>query len=101
MDYLKLACEHLGVEESQVLKHRLEKNEIVVILDLGTSGCPKYAIRLETLTPKKKPVEVNATDGARRYAREHGVDLADIARATSGRITVNVVKGYVREVGDD
>lgn len=59
-DYLARALEYLEIAESQVLKHRLDERagEIIVIVDRGIAGCPKYAIPLAELPPIPAPVNI-------------------------------------------
>jgi hypothetical protein len=57
MDYLKAACEHLEVESTAVLAHHIGEDSIVVVVDRGIAGCPKYTIPLSELTavPSAEP----------------------------------------------
>ena len=48
-DYLARAVEYLGAEPGEVLKHRVQGDEYIVILDKGIAGCPKYRIPLSKL----------------------------------------------------
>lgn len=55
MDLLKIACAKLGAASDQVLVHRIEDGELVLILDRGIAGCPKYYIPLIDLQPEPEP----------------------------------------------
>jgi hypothetical protein len=48
-DYLARAIEYLGAEPGEVVKHRVQGDEYIVILDKGIAGCPKYHIPLSKL----------------------------------------------------
>ena len=48
-DDLESACEYLGVDKGSVLKHRVQGDEYIVIVDKGIKGCPKYHIPLSQL----------------------------------------------------
>ena len=45
MDYLKLACEKLGVSADTVLSHRLTEDSIILVIDKGIEGAPKHEIK--------------------------------------------------------
>lgn len=121
MNYLTLACEHLGITAAQVLASAEKETEIVLVVDNGIAGCPKYRIPLELLHEKVEPepemppdlpaqagveaevvpeievVPYTATAGAERQARMSGVSLSNVAEwAGKERITVNTVRDYVR-----
>ena len=104
MDYLKAACKYLGIEAAQVRKHRIEGDSLVLVVDMGIKGCPKYAIPLSDLTPEETEIlvdavyEVDATAGAKRQARMSNIDLTEVAQWAKGkRITVNTVREFVKE----
>ena len=48
-NYLKAACEHLKVEGTAVLSHRVTDEEIILVVDKGIAGCPKYRLPLSAL----------------------------------------------------
>lgn len=55
-DYLLRALKQLGASEGEVLAHSLTDTEIVIVLDKGIKGCPKYRIPLNTLQgPEVEP----------------------------------------------
>jgi hypothetical protein len=54
-DYLDLACEHLGVDRGSVIKHRVQGDDYIVIVDNGIAGCPKYYIPLSQLQEPQEP----------------------------------------------
>jgi hypothetical protein len=49
-DYLDRACDHLGVDKGSVIKHRIQDDDYIVIVDNGIAGCPKYYIPLSQLS---------------------------------------------------
>lgn len=53
MDYLKLACDRLGVEPGKVMTHRVYEDHIALVVDNGRLGCPKYTIPLSDLQAPK------------------------------------------------
>ncbi len=54
-EYLENACEYLGIDKGDVIKHRVQGDEYIVIVDKGIKGCPKYHIPLSQLE-KPEPV---------------------------------------------
>lgn len=60
MTALKKACSLLGVEESRVMKHRIDEIEgrLIVIVNNGVAGCPKYSISLSDIDEQPEPVSV-------------------------------------------
>ena len=63
MDYLSAACARLGVSPDQVLVCRMDGDDLVVVVDRGVAGCPKYRLPLATLEPiaEEAPEWVTAT----------------------------------------
>jgi hypothetical protein len=65
-DTLNVACQYLGITEAQVIDWREDDTKIVMVVDLGISGCPKYTIEKTTLaglTPQpKEPAQGVWTD---------------------------------------
>jgi hypothetical protein len=57
-DYLKRACELLKVDESQVVKHREEGDEYVVLVDYGIAGTKKHRLPLAKLKPRPAQAEL-------------------------------------------
>ena len=55
-DYLLNACEYLGVDAGSVLSHKQYEDEIVLIVDKGIEGCPKYRVPLSLLEAPPLPV---------------------------------------------
>jgi hypothetical protein len=64
MDYLDVACTRLSVSPDRVLVCRVEGDDLVVVVDRGVAGCPKYRLRLADLVP---PV-VKSTEQDKRLA---------------------------------
>lgn len=52
-DYLDLALKYLGVKKDECLVLRESEDEVIVVVDKGIAGCPKYVI------PRSKLVEVD------------------------------------------
>ena len=48
-NYLDRACKYLGVDKGSVIKHRVQGDDYIVIVDKGIEGCPKYYIPLSKL----------------------------------------------------
>ncbi len=48
-EYLDRAIEYLGIDKGDVIKHRIQGDDFIVIADLGIKGCPKYYIPLSEL----------------------------------------------------
>ena len=58
-DYLDRAVEYLGVDKGSVIKHRVQGDDYIVIVDKGIAGCPKYYIPLSQLQePEASPDEL-------------------------------------------
>jgi hypothetical protein len=55
-DYLKNACEHLGVDRGDVINPRIEGDDYVLIVNKGIAGSPKYRIPLCQLEDDPLPV---------------------------------------------
>jgi len=55
MDYVRIACARLGVASDQVLVHRIEGDELVLVVDRGIAGCPKYRLPLASMRPSAPP----------------------------------------------
>lgn len=51
--YLDLALEYLGVDKGSCLVLRETEDEVIVVVDKGIAGCPKYKIPLSELTVMK------------------------------------------------
>ena len=54
MSDLKRACDHLGADEEQVVKHRREGDELVLLVDYGIGGIKKYRVPIADL-PEPEP----------------------------------------------
>lgn len=97
MKYLSLACEHLGIGESSVLSHRVYQDRVVLVVNKGILGCPKFSIPLSVLNAG----EVQATSGALRLAKREGVDIKDVAFSVNyGRVTVYDVRNFIKARSD-
>ena len=77
INYLTLACKHLEVDESQVVKHHINEADggMYILVDLGIKGTPKYTLSLAELD--KLVEEVN---GEIDYKSMSIRDLRVIAR---------------------
>lgn len=65
MDYLKLACDRLGIEPGKALAHKVYDDHIAIVVDNGIKGCPKHILPLSSLQPTKpatlpEPVEAES-----------------------------------------
>jgi hypothetical protein len=47
------ACAYLKADPGRVLVYRLEAEEVVLVVDNGIAGCPKYRVPLSKLQPDK------------------------------------------------
>ncbi len=59
-DKLIAACDYLGIEPEQVLKSRVDGDELVLVVNRGILGCPKYRLPLARLVaappaPEEEP----------------------------------------------
>jgi hypothetical protein len=52
-DYLPLVAAHFQVDPERVLVCRIEGDKLVVVVDRGILGCPKFRIPISKLTPDK------------------------------------------------
>ena len=117
MNYLTLACAYLGIAATQVLASAEKETEIVLVVDNGIAGCPKYTIPLELLheidepepeippevemeaevKPEVEVIPYTATDAAKRQAQMLSVSLSNVAEwAGNEHITVHTVRDYMR-----
>ncbi len=54
-DYLRRACDYLGVAFNKILAHRVSDDEVILVVDKGTEGAPKLSVplsELESAPPK-------------------------------------------------
>ena len=94
-DLFQRVCRHLGVEPGQILVYRIRRDDIVVVVDRGIAGCPKYIIPMSEI--QSADTEIDATPAAQRQARMAGVDIEEVARSANyGRVTVYDVRNYVK-----
>jgi len=105
---LAAACRHLDVDVNDVLSWRVYDDRVVMIVNRGIAGCPKYEVPLAQIeTPTRGKVShegikvlletgrlpVDATSSARRLAEEKGIDLTGIeGSGKDGRITIGDVR---------
>ena len=79
-DYLDRAVEYLGVDKGSVIKHRVQGDDYIVIVDKGIAGCPKYYIPLSQLQePEAPPDELLPVPAAVDLSYR---DLQDLAKET-------------------
>ena len=55
-EYLDLAVDYLGVTKEQCLVLREVEGQVIVVVDNGILGCPKYVIPISELTIKNVPL---------------------------------------------
>lgn len=95
-ELVKRACQIVGADPKRVIKSRQTGEAVIVIVDNGIKGCPKYIVPLsdlEVLEPESK-IEIIATAGAIAYAKTHGVDLTTVkGTGRGGRILMRDVRG--------
>jgi hypothetical protein len=48
-EYLQSACRLLKVQPSQIMVHRLQADDFVVVINMGIAGCPKHTFAIATL----------------------------------------------------
>lgn len=73
-DIVARACVSLAIEQDQVVKHRLEGDELVLLVDRGIGGITKHRIAVATLPPDLAPVldELTYVE-LRDMAKEQGI----------------------------
>ena len=52
-NYVTLACAHLGVSQSQILSVRETEDSVIMVIDLGIKGCPKYTVSKTEIEPSE------------------------------------------------
>jgi len=94
MDYLQRVCDLLGENIDDVVNHRVEGDEFVLVVCHGIKGNPKYRVPLSDLpAPVPDGSGPEATDSARELADEYGLDLREIkGTGHDGRILVRDVR---------
>lgn len=56
--FLQAACAYLGVEVGQVLSWKVYEDKVVLVVDKGIAGCPKFNVNramLEMPAPQVPP----------------------------------------------
>ena len=48
------ACASVDAEVTQVLASRVTDSEVIIVVDNGISGCPKYKIPIDSLKSGKR-----------------------------------------------
>ena len=86
---LAAACAHVACTLDQVLAHHIYEDRIVLVVDRGIAGGPKYSVPLADLAvqkiePPEAEAEVDATPSARRLAKGLGVELTTITGSGGG-----------------
>ncbi len=99
------ACAHVGADPRRVMKRRVEAEAVVIIVNNGIKGCPKYVVPFSDLPAldnepvggdvlAEKLTEVmntrlyDATPAAIVLADRHKIDLATATgTGVGGRIT--------------
>lgn len=98
---LNVACQYLNITEAQVITWREDDNKIVLIVDLGIKGCPKYTIEKTTLsglTPQPPAQTVGVwTDFHTADVQIDTTDGIDAVEASAaGRVMRKVKRGGKR-----
>ena len=109
-DYLDLACIYLGIEGEKVLDYAITADEVVVVVDNGIKGCPKYRIPLSELItatePQPEPViavaEPLPVPAAIDLGLDDGLSYRDLqALAIDAGIPANQKKDDLRQALED
>ncbi len=79
-----------------MVKWRLEDDDIVLVVDLGIAGSPKYRLNVDDLAAQPDEPEVDATPAARKLAEEAGIKLEEEFGAGE-RVTVRDVRAKLKE----
>lgn len=106
-DYKQAAAKHFNVKPEQLLVCRVANNNLVVVIDNGIKGCPKYIVPLiDLVVLPGLEIEssilsgddaINATTSAIRLAKESGIDiLAIIGTGKDGKITRDDVRAAIK-----
>jgi hypothetical protein len=99
---LEAALELTGDEPDSVVKHRIEGDEFVLIVDRGILGGPKFRFLVSDLEqegPAPEPEEIDATGAAEELAAEAGLDLAEIeGTGVDGRVLKGDVRRAIEEM---
>lgn len=98
-ELVRRACQIVGADPKRVIKSRTEGDVVVVIVDNGPKGCPKYVVPLDKLgAPEPVASDIVATTDALAYAKEHGIDMLTVrGTGRGGKILLRDVKA----VADD
>ncbi len=88
-DYLDRALAYLEIERGQVIKHRREGDEYIVIANLGPMGVPKYRIPIGDL-PEPEPEEGELAEldyrALQGIAKSYGIPANQSAEALADAI---------------
>jgi hypothetical protein len=69
MNYRQIACDYLGAEDEQIVVCRVDGEELVVVVNKGGAGSPKYRIPLKNLPePEPEPKAAEAKPPAKPKA---------------------------------
>ena len=107
--YIERACKYLGIDRDDIVRARIENDELVIIYDLGVQGCPKMRIPLSTLRAidplsdlsviePDENIAISATDAALRLIEQHQISALDIVDFIDEdrRITVRDVRDFIK-----
>jgi pyruvate/2-oxoglutarate dehydrogenase complex dihydrolipoamide acyltransferase (E2) component len=106
---LEAALERTGDSPDSIVKHRIEGDEFVLIVDRGILGGPKFRFPLSELRSAQEPesepapdqVEIDATGAAEELAAEAGLDLAEIeGTGVDGRVLKGDVQRAIEEMSE-
>jgi hypothetical protein len=116
------ACAYVGADPERVIKRRIEGDQVILIVNNGILGCPKYTIPLSDLdltaytdvedlgddvVAEKLAEAINtrlydATPAALVLADKHKIDLATVhGTGVGGRITKRDVESLSLALVDD
>ena len=107
MEYVTLASQYFGVKEGQIVGHRQDGENLVVLVNLGIKGTQKHRIPLEDLhalqeyhAPPELLAEIDATDGAMRLMEQSQIDPTDVIvwLGEDKRLTARDVRAYIEEM---
>jgi hypothetical protein len=99
-DLVTLASQFYGVKTTQIVGLKEYGDNVVVLVDRGIAGTPKYTVTKTALldlippeTAQAEALEFDATKGAVALAKREGVDLSQLYQGE--RLTIKDVRQHL------